>query len=143
MKLNIIISLSIAIIYFALINKVFSVYYNIEKINDMCKNIKFNYSSNDNDIYNQCDKEKRELLDNIKKQQLVPYIIIICVSLLFSIVLNNYNNILSYGIGLGTLFILINLIISNWYNFNDKHKLLVYSSAFISLILLSLYFLKK
>jgi len=136
--------IGIGVIYWGLLQKALSVYYDREKIDNMCKNITPKNDTSKNDSFfekydKDCEKTRSEKIKNIDRATFIPTMVISILTIIGSVAVYKYNDVLSHGLGLGSIMSIIYTVIANWYRFDDKQRLVTY---FISFVVLSCVALK-
>ena len=133
LELENLLSIPIMCIFAFFASNAFDLYMENSKIEDQCKNYKYDDYNNSN--YNNCIKDKNQKLNELKNKKFIFFIVIGIIS----IILAYYIQTLPAKGGIaggGVLLILYGLIV-NWTSMDDKTKLLVLGGGLSTLITVS------
>ncbi len=114
-------SIAIGFVYFGLVEKLMSVYYNRQIYDKMCDGERYSKD---------CSHEKEQILSVIDSHSMMVSFVLAIIALLISISVFNNNVVLSSGLAYGSVFIIAYEVFANWHRFDDKTRLGIYAASF-------------
>jgi hypothetical protein len=133
---EIIIAITIALIYPYFFHKLIDKVMGYDKVNDMCDNVKYSEGGfNESSEHKQCVASKKQQLDNMELKRHVTFLIVALLSILVSSMIRQKST--KVGVGMGGVFLLIIALCMYWSNYNETAKLVILGLSLVAVIYVS------